>query len=217
MYRQGVTPLTCAAVRLVVVCLLVASVLGACSGKKDDPAIDTTTGDTTANTIAYYRAASPWPLASNQVARMQAVAIEPLKAEGSVVHYHAHLDVFYDGQPVKVPADVGIDYDAQRISPMHTHYDSGVIHVEANKDTKFTLGQFLTEWGVQVRDGCIADKCADEVAVFVDGSIQDTPAADLVITPKAEIALVLGSTRPADIPSTYDCKAEAPGDLCPQN
>jgi hypothetical protein len=197
--------------------VVVAALLGGCGGGgKDKEPRDTTTGDTTANTVATAKGAPPWPVGSGQVQRMLTAGVEPLKAEGSIVHYHAHLDVFYDGQPVKVPANIGIDYDAQRISPLHTHYDSGVIHIEANKDEKFTLGQFLTEWGVRSDSGCVADKCGDEVAVFVDGSIQDTPAADLVIKAGDEIALVLGTTRPADIPSSYDCKAEAPDTvLCP--
>jgi hypothetical protein len=203
--------------RRTLVCLvMLAALLGACGGK-DKPPLDTTTGDTvaTAPGLSYYDGPPPWPLDGHQLARMQAAGITGLSAEGSVVHYHAHLDVFYDGQPVKVPADVGIDYDAQRISPMHTHYDSGVIHVEANKDEKFTLGQFLSEWGVKAQNGCVADKCGDGVAVFVNGSLQETPAADLVIKAGAEIALVLG-TQPSDIPSTYDCQAEAPDTtLCP--
>ena len=96
---------------------------------------------------------------------------------------------------------------------LHTHTPSGVIHVEAERDDAFTLGQFLTEWGVKVTGECVADKCGDEVAVFVNGSIQDDGARDLVIKADTEIALVLG-TQPDDIPSTYDCAAN-PGDACP--
>jgi hypothetical protein len=215
MYLGGVTVLTCGAVRrLVLSCAVIAALLGACGGK-DKPPVDTTTTRGSAGGVSGYDSAPPWPLDGHQLQRMQAAGVEGLKAEGSVVHYHAHLDVFYDGERVTVPANVGIDYGAQRISPMHTHYDSGVIHIEANKDEEFTLGQFLTEWGLKAEDGCVADKCGDEVAVFVDGSIQDTPAPDLVIKAGQEIALVLG-TQPPDIPSRYDCKAEAPDTtLCP--
>ncbi|MEY2418874.1 MAG: hypothetical protein QOG90_1554 [Actinomycetota bacterium] len=202
--------------RLVVSLVVVVALLGACGGK-DKPPRDTTTGDTavTQPGLSYYDGPPPWPLAGQQFQRIQAAGLEGYKAEALVVHYHAHLDVFYDGQPVKVPASVGIDYDAQRISPMHTHADSGVIHIEANQDATFTLGQFLSEWGVKVTGACVADKCGDEVAVFVNGSIQDTPAPGLVIHAGNEIALVLG-TQPPDIPSSYDCKAEAPDTtLCP--
>lgn len=142
---------------------------------------------------------------------MQRAGVPALRAEGSVVHYHAHLDVFYDGEHVTVPADIGIDHRNSRISPMHTHFDTGVIHIEADEDEQFNLGQFLTLWGVAAEDGCVADKCGDAVAVFVNGSVQDHAAPDVVIRADTEIALVLG-TPPADIPSGYNCDPE---DACP--
>jgi hypothetical protein len=198
--------------RRIFACLLLFAVLlGAC-GKDEPPVESTEPTQGPSPGLSYYDGPPPWPRGTDQVERMQAVGITPLTAEGELVHYHAHLDVFYDGEEVKVPANIGVD--VSRISPLHTHYDSGVIHVEANEDEDFTLGQFLGEWGVKAKDGCVADKCGDEVAVFVDGSIQDTPAPDLVIKGQTEIVLVLGTTRP-DIPSSYDCKAEAPTDLCP--
>jgi hypothetical protein len=211
-----VTVLTCAAVRRLLLCLVVvAGLLGACSGK-DKPPIGTTSGDTVSvpPSVTGYDGPPPWLLDGHQFQRMQAAGIEGLTAEGTFVHYHAHLDVFYDGNRVEVPANVGIDYDAQRISPMHTHSPSGVIHIEANKDEKFTLGQFLTEWGVKARGGCIADKCGNDVNIFVNGSIQDESPTGHVIKADTEIALVLGTTPPADIPSTYDC-SQFPGDACP--
>jgi hypothetical protein len=187
-------------------------VLGACSSKKSpEPTPDdaSSSGD---QTLSFYDAAPPWPLDGQQADRMRAAGVPLLRAEGSLVHYHAHLDVFYDGRRVTVPADVGIDREVGVISPLHTHSASGVMHVEANEEVDFTLGQFLTEWGVKSSDGCVADKCGDEVAVFINGSIQDDAAADVVIKPHSEMALVLG-TAPADIPSTYNCKAENPGDI----
>jgi hypothetical protein len=190
--------------------------VGAC-GKSEKPPADTTPETAgPAVGLSYYDGPPPWPLDGKQVEHMEAVGITPLTREGVAVHYHAHLDVFYDGDRVRVPANVGYDVGKGRISPLHTHAESGVIHVEADKDDEFTLGQFLSEWGVKAEEGCVADKCGDEVAVFVDGSIQDTPAPDLVIKAGMEIALVLGTERPDNIPSTYDCKAEAPDKiLCP--
>jgi hypothetical protein len=199
--------------RIVLGLVVVAALLGACGRGSDTPAAPNSTGSANDSGLSYYDGPPPWPLDGKQVDRMEAVGIEPLTAEGSIVHYHAHLDVFYDGKPITVPQYVGIDFDKQRISPMHTHFPSGVIHIEANKDEQFTLGQFLSEWGVKAKDDCVGDKCGDEVAVFVDGSIQDVHAADLVIKADTEIALVLG-TQPPDIPSGYDC-TKFPGDACP--
>src|SRR5262249_26867944 len=74
-----------------------------------------------------------------------------LGQEELAVHYHAHLDVLVNGQPVPVPADLGIDEARRLISPLHTHDDTGVIHIESATNAPFTLGQFFAEWGQPLR------------------------------------------------------------------
>lgn len=144
---------------------------------------------------------------------MDAAGLPQLTKEGSVVHFHSHLDVFHNGTPVKVPNNIGIDFETQRISPLHTHYESGIIHVEAEEDEPVTIGMFLTEWGVRNDADCIGDICgADKIALFVNGQKITGPARNYVITPNLQIALVLG-TPPATIPATYDCAAN-PQDAC---
>jgi hypothetical protein len=199
--------------RLLVLGAAALLVLGACGSGDPESSPPTTKANDANDALSLYEGPPPWPVADRQADRMERAGVPLLRAEGKVVHYHAHLDVFYDGEEVTVPANIGLDYERQVISPMHTHYDTGVIHVEADEEADFTLGQFLTEWGVKNGEGCVADKCGDEVAVFIDGSIQDDDAADVVIDADTEIALVLG-TKPADIPSGYDCAA-APQDACP--
>jgi hypothetical protein len=196
--------------RLLVLGAAALLVLGGCG--KDDPA--SPSPSESGQPLTFEDGPPPWPLADRQAERMDRAGTPQLRAEGQAVHYHAHIDVFYDGKAVTVPGDIGIDRERSVISPLHTHSESGVIHVEADEAADFTLGQFLTQWGVKSGDGCVADKCGDEVAVFVNGSIQDDDAADVVIQPDTQIALVLG-TQPADIPSGYDC-ATAPQDACPK-
>ncbi|MCU1449172.1 MAG: hypothetical protein JWP02_1342 [Acidimicrobiales bacterium] len=41
------------------------------------------------------------------------------------------------------------------ISPLHTHDESGVLHVENDKERQITLGQLFTEWGVRFNDQCV--------------------------------------------------------------
>jgi hypothetical protein len=74
-----------------------------------------------------------------------------LGEENVTVHYHAHLDILVNGQPVPVPAGIGIDQAHQRISPLHTHETDGVIHIESATDVPFTLGQVFAEWGQPLR------------------------------------------------------------------
>jgi hypothetical protein len=74
-----------------------------------------------------------------------------LGEEKLTVHYHAHLDVLVAGRPVPVPAGIGIDEARQLIAPLHTHNDTGVVHIESATDELFTLGQLFTEWGQPLR------------------------------------------------------------------
>ena len=75
-----------------------------------------------------------------------------------VEHLHPHLDVVVDGKPVTVPSQIGINsslwkdrsldkYGLQGLSPLHTHDNSGTIHVESNANRSYTLGEFLNIWG----------------------------------------------------------------------
>src|SRR5947209_3945435 len=75
--------------------------------------------------------APPWPAPSDPAARVAAAGLPMLGSEGSALHIHAHLDVIVDGRPVAVPALLGIDESAHQISPLHTHDETGVIHIES--------------------------------------------------------------------------------------
>jgi hypothetical protein len=62
-----------------------------------------------------------------------------------VQHFHAHLDVAVGGKAVVVPAGVGIDQIAQKLTSVHTHTPDGIIHIESPEaDAVFTLGQVWT-------------------------------------------------------------------------
>ncbi len=176
--------------------LLVA--LGACSsgGGSDEPA--------PTSALKRYSGAPPWALGDRQADRIEAAGLPRLKAEGSKVHYHAHLDVFYNGEAVLVPSGIGIDLDEEVISPLHTHTAAGILHVEANEDARFTLDHVLTEWGVE------SDL---PVKVYVNGEEQSGGLAT-VIRRNTQIAMVFG-TPPAEIPPTYDCR-RSPTDSCDQ-
>ncbi len=143
------------------------------------------------------------------------------------IHRHSHLDVFFNGDSVTVPAGVGIDIsdpgvqsfddpsgpayggieecENPCISPLHTHDETGIVHTESASDELHTLGQFFVEWGVRLDDDCVDDYCTPEtdVAVYVNGDrVPDNPA-DIELTDQTEIAIVIGSP-PEDIPDTAD-------------
>lgn len=64
---------------------------------------------------------------------------------GLGMHIHPHLEIIQDGQPVVVPADIGIEASCMR--PIHTHDVSGTIHLEFPVKRDFTLGEFFQVWG----------------------------------------------------------------------
>src|SRR4051812_3384870 len=61
--------------------------------------------------------------------------------EGSAFHIHAKLDIFINGQNYTLPASIGITDDC--LYWMHTHDESGIIHIESPIQKTFTLGQFF--------------------------------------------------------------------------
>jgi hypothetical protein len=93
------------------------------------------------------------------------------------MHIHPELTLFYRGQQVEVPENIGIDPNlyayhgldrfsgdmdepGARLAPIHTHDSSGRLHVEASKTVDFTLNDFFKIWGLNLRGHsirCIAD------------------------------------------------------------
>lgn len=87
-----------------------------------------------------------------------------LNSNHMVLHNHVRLNVTVDGQPVVVPAHIGMTmvgqaedpllygdhsldkYGMAGMSPLHTHDATGLIHVESNTMRNFTLGEFLDIW-----------------------------------------------------------------------
>lgn len=51
--------------------------------------------------------------------------------EFTMFHIHAHLDIFVDGTPFTVPSQIGIDPEGRCLYWLHTHDDSGIIHIES--------------------------------------------------------------------------------------
>jgi hypothetical protein len=86
-----------------------------------------------------------------------------------IMHIHPQLSVLVDNAPIEVPEQIGInpslwkDHSLDRfgmqsmpevnmsgMAPLHTHDISGIIHVESTVNRKYTLGEFLNIWGLNV-------------------------------------------------------------------
>lgn len=88
-----------------------------------------------------------------------------------IIHIHPELSMMMDNKPFSVPKNVGIDSSLWRnnsldeygmqgmpemgmsgMAPLHTHDDSGIIHVESSINRDYTLGEFFNIWGLDLEN-----------------------------------------------------------------
>ncbi|MFC3435894.1 hypothetical protein [Nocardia seriolae] len=144
-----------------------------------------------------------WPAPAHPAAAVRASGLPMLTGDDMGLHIHAHLDVLVNGRPVAVPADVGVDLRADTMSPLHTHDDTGVLHVEAPAQGEFTLGEFLTEWSVPLsadRLGNLHTGDGATLRAYVNGIRQPGDPAAIVLHAHDEIALLYDTSAPSAIP-----------------
>jgi hypothetical protein len=134
----------------------------------------------------------PWPAPADPLPGLAAIGIKGYLQEKYDTHIHIHLSVYYEGKPVAVPGGLGIDPKGTFIAPMHTHIESGVVHLQGPTGTSYTLGQLFTLWGIPLQG-----------ATAYDRGVPAPDAAALVLQADHEIAVVFGAP-PARIPVDYD-------------
>jgi hypothetical protein len=84
-----------------------------------------------------------------------------------------------------------------------------MIHIEAPRDQRFTLGMLFTEWGVRLTRNCVGGYChpATRISAYIDGHRTSQPLPDIVLAKGKEIALVIGAP-PSSLPSGWQCRAK---------
>lgn len=196
--------------------------LAGCGGGAPTPPADIQAAPTPS------KGAVPWAAPADPLTLTRKAGLVPETHEYLTYHVHAHLDVFVNEQPVVVPAGIGIDVtdpavhhdkladgsDAYGgidppcatpcISPLHTHDTTGVLHTESKTPTPNRLGQFFTEWNVKLDSACVGGYCKPtaSVLIYVNGKEYTGDPADIDLTDKKEIAIVVG-TPPAHIPGNF--------------
>jgi hypothetical protein len=221
-------PRTCA----VLLAIAVPVVFAGCGDSKKSTATSSTTPASTATTTTaaasaelgpafpsmdklpgILKTAPPWSANQGKLQlRLRAIGLDPLTAEGQVVHIHQHLDIFVDGDAVEVPANLGIDAQGAFIAALHTHDTTGIMHVESPTASTFSLGQFFAVWGVRLSKSCIGGECAGsgkQLRAWVNGEPIDADPTRIVLAEKQEIVLAYGTAAqvPKTIPSSYDFPA----------
>lgn len=153
-----------------------------------------------------FAVASSKLLTGSNAAALAIDGIQCNAVEQLVFHNHAHLDIFINGQPYTVPSQVGI-VPNKCIYWLHTHDDSGIIHIESPVTRNFTLGQFFDIWKKKLSNTQIFDNTVNgtnAMSVYVNGNKINGDASyrNINLNEHDEIAIVFGKP-PAKIPSTY--------------
>src|SRR5438128_2581303 len=89
-------------------------------------------------------------------------------------HIHPHLMILVNGEQQVIPANTGINPGCMH--PLHTHDDTGTVHVESPEERDFTLGDFFAVWGKTFTKDQILDSKIDAshtITMLVDGSASD--------------------------------------------
>ena len=145
-------------------------------------------------------------LSGSNAAALSIDGIQCNAVEQLVFHNHAHLDIFINGQPYTVPSQVGI-VPGKCIYWLHTHDDSGIIHIESPVTRNFTLGHFFDIWNkkfsnMQIFDNTVNAKNA--MIVYVNGNKINGNASyrNINLNEHDEVAIIYGKP-PINIPSKY--------------
>mgnify|MGYP001582191528 CR=1 FL=1 len=79
------------------------------------------------------------------------------------LHIHADLEIIIDGISREISSNIGIGPGIMR--PIHTHDNSGEIHMEGPCIRDFKLGEFFLVWGKRLDSSCILDSCIQNGAI----------------------------------------------------
>ena len=94
--------------------------------------------------------------------------------EGIGMHIHPTLSIVIEGEKLTIPANIGISSTCMRA--VHTHDESGKIHLEYPSQHDFLLQDFFLNWQQPFSKDQIMDKTVDgehTLTMIVDGSPSD--------------------------------------------
>ena len=124
-------------------------------------------------------------------------------------HIHAHLAVYVNGRQETVPYGIGVLPPLQlQQTPegpfveggkafywLHTHDNSGVIHIESPVERQYTLGDFFDIWGRPLGPTQVGPD-PGPVTILVDGQVVPGDPRDVPLNAHSVIQLDVGSFAP---------------------
>ncbi len=131
----------------------------------------------------------PWPAPRDAISWIDAAGLPQLQLDDESDPWVLDLAVLVDGEPVEVPAFIGVDRLRAVQAPVHTHTGDGVVWLEGSGNREVTLAQFFHVWGVAFDDECLAALCTD-LEVLADGQRVEEPSG-LVLRGHQEITVAV--------------------------
>lgn len=173
--------------------VLLATMVGvaACGGSQSSPTVSgrSVTGPGIVTT------APPWPAQYRDIKRRLAPLALP-SVGNEKFHTHQLLHIYDNGILVPVAANIGVDERQHVETALHTHDQSGVIHMEARRPFTATLGDLFTVWGLGFGPDHVGGLRATgdtPFRVFVNGRQVADPAAH-VLGKNDNIVIAYGPT-----------------------
>jgi hypothetical protein len=122
-------------------------------------------------------------------------------------HFHPTIRLVANGSEIPIPVDLGVAPAGGQHAPIHLHAGDEQLHAEGLEEGTFTLGQFMTVWGVPLtptRLGPYRENGDRRVMVFVkrrgEKRFTETDAfADLQLRDADEVYLVYGTPEESPI------------------
>jgi hypothetical protein len=116
-------------------------------------------------------------------------------SEQLTYHVHAYLSIVDRGKVTHPPASVGINLTHLCLFWVHTHDDSGIIHIEAPHRITPTLGQFFAVWGKKLsrtQVGDIAVSPAQKLRAYVGKKPYNGDPNSIILRDHEAITIEIG-------------------------
>ncbi len=136
--------------------------------------------------------------------------------EQVLFHIHSHLRIYVNGAPKLIPYGIGIvapyhltgSPDGPFVNGgkafywLHTHDETGMIHMESPVRRVFTLGNFFDMWGQPLNPDQVGP-AHGTVTAFVNGQPFAGNLRDIPLDPHAVIQLDVGTPTVPPRPYTF--------------
>jgi hypothetical protein len=133
-----------------------------------------------------------------------------LSEEGANLHIHTHLALYDNGKQIQIPKYIGFAQNSIAAPTgclywIHTHDQTGIIHVESPEVSPpsggpYTLGMFFDIWGQAIDRNGVAG-FSGPVTAYVNGAPYDGDLRSIPLRSHQEVTLEVG--QPTVPPPNY--------------